>query len=54
MGMKHKVIAEVFSADGGYIASRDVDGQMIVWDLKSGKPLGCPLRGHSYLFYLGR
>jgi WD40 repeat protein len=51
-GHEARVISTVFSADGRYLASRDVGGQMIVWDVKSGKPVGRPLRGDYYMFYM--
>ena len=51
-GHKAPVVTTIFSGDGRYLASADVEGQMIVWDVKSGKPIGPPLSGNRFIFYL--
>ncbi len=44
---KSSVNAVAFSPDGSRVVSGSSDGILILWDAKSGKPIGEPMRGHT-------
>ncbi len=46
-GHKNCVTTVAFSPDGSQIVSGSTDGTLILWDAKSGKPIGEPLRRHT-------
>ncbi|MEB3317945.1 MAG: hypothetical protein VKO39_07390, partial [Cyanobacteriota bacterium] len=48
-GHQGGVLSAMFSGDGSRIVSAGADGTVRVWDAKSGKGIGEPLRGHQGL-----
>jgi len=46
-GHRDSVTAVAFSPDGETLASGDVEGRIILWDIASHQPLGQPFTGHK-------
>ena len=46
-GHTGSVYSVSFSPDGSWIVSGSADKTLILWDAKSGKPMGKPMRGHT-------